>query len=88
MASFYHHLAEKVALRLQGGDEYTNDTMEYIANCCDFHGCNNMKFYSGCHRLYKNGGSVFIDGTIMSFSCYVTGYNEETVDAVTWWRIV
>jgi hypothetical protein len=48
--------AEKIALRLQGTSEYSNDTKEFLINCCDFHGCNNMKFYSGCHRLYKAGG--------------------------------
>ena len=48
--------AEKIALRLQGSSEYSNDTKEFLINCCDFHGCNNMKFYSGCHRLYKAGG--------------------------------
>ena len=44
-------------MRLQGSSEYSNDTKEFLINCCDFHGCNNMKFYSGCHRLYKAGGS-------------------------------
>ena len=40
---FIHIIAEKVALRLQGSPEYTNGTIEFLINCCDFHGCNNMK---------------------------------------------
>lgn len=49
--------APKVAIRLQGGLEYTNRTVEFVTYCCDFHGCGNYGFYKGCHDLYKAGGA-------------------------------
>lgn len=56
--NYYTSIAGKVALRLQGSPEYTNGTTEYLANCCDFHGCRNFRYFSGCMALFRNGGET------------------------------
>lgn len=43
--NYYTSVKEKVALRLAGGDSYTNDTQRMLTHCCDFHGCGNSKHY-------------------------------------------
>jgi hypothetical protein len=54
--NYYTSIAGKVALRLQGGPEYSNATTEYVVHCCDFHGCRNFRYYSGCMALFRAGG--------------------------------
>lgn len=54
--NYYAKVADKIALRLQGGPEYSNQTTEFIVHCCDFHGCGNFKHYKGCRALYTAGG--------------------------------
>ncbi len=51
-----------MALRLTGGLEYTNATVEFVTHCCDFHGCGNYGFYRGCLELFKAGESWKITG--------------------------
>lgn len=36
--NYYFSVSKKVALRLNGGEEYTNKTQELLLYCCDFHG--------------------------------------------------
>ena len=54
--NYYTNVAGKVALRLQGSPEYSNQTTEYLVHCCDFHGCGNFRHYKGCRALYDAGG--------------------------------
>ncbi len=60
--NYYASVAYKVALHISTKEkpEYTNDTLAYLTNCCDFHGCSNWKLHKPCYGLYKNGGKQFI----------------------------
>lgn len=60
--NYYTSVSSKVALRLIGGDEYTPATQEFIAGCCDFHGCGNYKFHKNCTQLYKDGEKWKLEG--------------------------
>ena len=52
--------ANKVALRLLNGLEYTRGTIEFLTYCCDFHGCGNYNFHKNCVALFKAGGIPLI----------------------------
>ena len=58
--------ANKVALRLLNGLEYTHGTIEFLTYCCDFHGCGNYNFHKNCVALFKAGGMHVIGMTLMS----------------------
>lgn len=53
--------ANKVALRLLNGLEYTRGTIEFLTYCCDFHGCGNYNFHKNCVALFKAGGIPLMD---------------------------
>ena len=59
--SFFLVSAGKVALQLspRNNAEYTNDTVQYLIHCCDFHGCSNMRANKHvCMPLYDKGGEI------------------------------
>eukprot|EP01038_Epipyxis_sp_PR26KG_P015398 gene15398-20767_t len=53
--NYYTSVSKKAALRLLGGLDYTNDTVDFLIYCCDFHGCGNYKFDKRCPSLFKAG---------------------------------
>jgi hypothetical protein len=47
--NYYRAVAEKVALRLNGGRDATNNTQSYLIHCCDLHNCDNFfKIHAMC----------------------------------------
>eukprot|EP01039_Chlorochromonas_danica_P000008 gene9-9_t len=58
--NYYSTVAPKVALRLQGGLDYNNDTIDFLVKCCDFHGCRGA--HPGCKPLFDKGEKWKIEG--------------------------
>jgi hypothetical protein len=54
--NYYSSVSPKVALRLTGAPEYTNDTSTFLVHCCDFHGCGRKSKL--CHQMYQAGEKV------------------------------
>ena len=50
--NYYTSVANKVALRLQYGPEYSSDTVQMMISCCDFHGCGS-RFNASCGQLHS-----------------------------------
>ena len=49
--NYYTGVMPKIAIWLSGNPRYTNKTTESLIKCCDFHNCNNHKFFGECRKL-------------------------------------
>ena len=89
--SYYTTVMPKVAIMLQGGGNYDNNTSEFLATCCHFHGCHGhdpRKDSSFCKEQDGTQKAILKAGSFpahrLSINHYSRSVEKYTQKAETW----
>eukprot|EP00605_Chrysophyceae_sp_TOSAG23-4_P000040 GSChrysophyteH1.ASY1.ANO1.42.1 assembled CDS len=89
--SYYTSVMPKIVLQLQGGNNYDENTQEYLATCCHFHGCHGhdpLKDSKFCSQQDGNQKGIMKKGSHPPHNLVINHYSRSlekyTIKAATW----